>query len=223
MGGSPFAAAWRAVADAAGVAAGTSLLDLGCGDGGFCAFAAGRGATPHGIDADPDAIGQALTALPDRDFRLGLIESLPWPEDSFDVATAFNVVQYALDPDLALAEAARVVRPSGRVAVCKWGRPADNEFFAFLLALGANGVHEDELPAGDPIETAIRSGAAEIVESGHVPAPIVISDGAALQASLERAAGATVAADLDEAAEPYRQTDGTYRFDNRLRYWILRP
>ena len=92
------AAAWEAVADAAGVGDGTSLLDLGCGDGAFCAFAARRGASVHGLDAEPDAIAQAREAVPGGDFRLGLMESLPWAEASFDVVTAFNAVQYALDP-----------------------------------------------------------------------------------------------------------------------------
>ena len=104
-------AAWEAVAGAAEVGDGTSLLDLGCGDGAFCAFAARRGAIVHGLDAEPDAIAEALEAVPGADLRLGLMESLPWAGASFDVVTSFNGMQYALDPELALAEAARVAAP----------------------------------------------------------------------------------------------------------------
>ena len=41
---SMFRPAWQAVVDAAGIGEETSLLDLGCGNGAFCAFAAARGA-----------------------------------------------------------------------------------------------------------------------------------------------------------------------------------
>jgi ubiquinone/menaquinone biosynthesis C-methylase UbiE len=152
-----FRPAWEAVADAAGVGDATSLLDLGCGDGAFCAFAAQRGAIVPGVDAEPDAIADALEAVPGADFRLRMMESLLWADASFDVATAFNAVQYALDPDLAMIEAARVVRPGGRIAVCKWGPPAGNQFFAFLTAIGAGGVSGDQFPAVDPVSAGIRS------------------------------------------------------------------
>ncbi|HTP23381.1 MAG TPA: class I SAM-dependent methyltransferase [Solirubrobacteraceae bacterium] len=213
------AAAWEAVADAAAIRDGTSLLDLGCGDGAFCAFAARRGAIVHGLDAEPDAIARALEAVPDADFRLGLMESLPWAHSSFEVVTAFDAVQYALDPKLALIEAARVLRPDGRLAVCKWGPPEANEFFAFLLSIGARGVSDDALPVTDPVEEAIRATRLTVVATGDVPAPIEIADHAALEISLSRAGVRT--ASTTRAAAPYRRADGTYRFENRQRYWIL--
>lgn len=220
-------AAWEAVVGAAGIGDGTSLLDLGCGDGAFCAFAARRGAIVHGLDAEPDAIAEALERVPGADLRLGLMESLPWANDSFDVVTSFNGMQYALDPELALAEAARVLRPSGRIAVCKWGPPAGNEFFAFLASFGAGGVRGDPLRATDPVEDAIRASRLEVVLTADVPAPIELAGEAALADSLARAGivadpiappGPTSAA---EAAAPYRRGDGTYRFENRLRFWVL--
>jgi SAM-dependent methyltransferase len=222
------AAAWMAVADAAGIGDGTSLLDLGCGDGSFCAFAARRGAVVHGVDAEPDAIAEALEAVPGADLRMGMMESLPWPDASFDVVTSFNGVQYALDPELALAEAGRVVRPGGRIAVCKWGPPAGNEFFAFLASYGAGGVRTDHLPATDPVQDAIQASPLEVLVTADVPARIELRSDAALADSLACAGiaadpiappGATSAA---EAAAAYRQPDGTYRFENQLRFWVLR-
>lgn len=224
---SPFRPAWEAVADAAGVGDGTSLLDLGCGDGAFCAFAARRGALVHGLDIEPDAIAQALEEVPAGDFRLGMMESLPWANNTFDVVTAFNAVQYALDPDLVLREAARVTRPSGRIVICKWGPPAGNEFFAFLAAFGAGGVRADDLPANDPVEETIRTTRLEVLRTTDVPAPIEMADDADLEASL---ACAGIAADpitvavptsAAQAAVRYRRPDGTYRFENRLRFWVL--
>jgi SAM-dependent methyltransferase len=214
--------AWAPVADAAGVGDGTSLLDLGCGDGAFCAFAASRGAIVHGVDAEPDAIAGALEAVPGADFRLGMMESLPWADASFDVVTSFNALQYALDTEVALNEASRVARPSGRIAICKWGPPAENEFFAFLTSIGANGVRGDDLPRTDPVEDAIRSTRLEVLVTADVAAPIEMAGDAALETSLSRA-GIGAAASVTAAAAPYRLADGGYRFENRLRFWILGP
>lgn len=214
------AASWEAVADAAGVGDGTTLLDLGCGDGAFCAFAARRGAVVHGIDVEPDAVALALEAVPGGDFRLGLMEDLPWADASFDVVTAFDSLQYALDSEVALIEAARVSRAGGRIAVSKWGPPAGNEFFAFLTSIGAGGVRGDVVSVSDPVEGAIRSTRLVVLATGDLPAPIEIADDAALELSLSRAGVETGPRAVAEAAR-WRRDDGTYRFDNRQRYWIL--
>jgi SAM-dependent methyltransferase len=209
--------AWEAV----GVGDGTLLLDLGCGDGAFCGFAARRGAIVSGVDFEPDAVAAALEAVPAGDFRLGMMESLPWADDSFDVVTAFNAVQYALDPDLALVEAARVLRPEGRIAVCKWGPPAGNEFFAFLTAIAAGGVRGEVGLVSDPVSDAISAARLQVIVTGEVAAPIEMAGDAALEASLSRV-GIAAATSVTAAAAPYRRADGGYRFDNRLRYWVLR-
>ena len=221
-------AAWQAVADAAGIAERTSVLDLGCGDGGFCVFAAERGAIVHGIDAEPDSIAQAIQAVPGGEFRLGLMETLPWSDATFEVVTAFNAVQYALDPELAVAEASRVLRIGGRLAVCKWAPPAENQFFAFLAAVGANGVRAQPSSGDDPLQGAIRAAHLEVLVTGDVPAAIEMADDAALERSLSRAGivaefvTSTQSRSVVAAAAPYRQADGSYRFDNHLRFWVLR-
>jgi SAM-dependent methyltransferase len=214
------APAWVGAADAAGVGDGTSLLDLGCGDGAFCAFAAAHGAVVHGIDVEPDAVACALEAVPGADFRLGLMENLPWADASFDVVTAFDSLQYALDPEMALTEASRVVRADGRIAICKWGPPDGNEFFAFLASIGAGGVRGDLLAVSDPVHDAIRSTRLLVLATGDLPAPIEMAGDTALESSLARA-GVAAGSRAIAAAARWRRDDGTYRFDNRQRYWIL--
>jgi SAM-dependent methyltransferase len=214
------AAAWEAVADAAGVGDGTLLLDLGCGDGAFCAFAARRGAVVHGIDVEPDAVARALEAVPGADFRLGLMEDLPWADASFDVVTAFDSLQYALDTQAALIEATRVSGVDGRIAICKWGPPDGNEFFAFLTSIGAGGVRGDLLAVSDPVQNAIRSTRLVVLATGDLPAPIEMAGDTALESSRARA-GVAAGPRAIAAAAPWRRDDGTYRFDNRQRYWIL--
>jgi SAM-dependent methyltransferase len=220
--------AWVAIAQATGIASGTCLLDLGCGAGGFCRYAARRGAAVHGLDVEPEPLARAIEDVPDGDFRLGLMEDLPWPDDTFEVITAFNAIQYALDPEMAIREARRVARPEARIAICKWGLPADNEFFAFLISFGAGGVRGGDLPASDPVEDAIRATGLEVLAADEVSAPIELAGEAELAAALTRAGIepdplAPAETDPIRAAQPYRRADGRYRFENRLRYWVARP
>jgi SAM-dependent methyltransferase len=216
------------VADATGIRAGTALLDVGCGAGAFCELAAARGAAVHGLDADPARIGHARRRLPAGDFRVGLMEALPWPDDSFDVVTGFNAFQYALDVELALVEALRVARPGARLAICKWAPPEHNEFFALLAELRARDVDPARLPQTDPMEAAVRRVGLDVVATGDIPVALEMTDEATLEAALV-AAGAlpTAGAELNRrrlevAALPFRQPDGSYRFDNRHRYLIAR-
>ena len=50
------------------------------------------------------------------EFREGNAETLPFPDDSFDVTVSCTVLE-EVSADLALAEMVRVTRPGGRVAV----------------------------------------------------------------------------------------------------------
>ena len=83
------------------------------------------------------------------------MEQLPWTDGAFDVVTGFNSFQYALDVPAALAEAARVSR--GLLAVCKYGNPRENEFFAFLAALAPARFSLARLPERDDVDRALES------------------------------------------------------------------
>ena len=217
------AAAWETVADLSGIGPGVSVLDVGCGTGRFCAFAGGRGAAVHGIDVDAARLEQALQRLPGADLRLGLLEDLPWPDATFDVVTGFNAFQYALDIELALAQACRVTRPGGRIAICKWDRPEHNELFALLADVSDRGIDLNQLPASDPVEDALARARLDVAFTGTIPVTIEIADDEALAAALASAdafTAATGAPHLVDVASPYRQADGSYRFSNRLMYRI---
>jgi SAM-dependent methyltransferase len=220
-GVSPAAAAWSAVADATGIGHGTAVLDIGCGTGGFCRYAASRGARVHGADADPERIATARDALGTGDFRMARAERLPWPDGTFDVVTGFNVFQYAADVPGALAEARRVARTAGHVAACKWGPPATNAFFAFLGVLEPLRLGLRDLPATDPLDVALERLQVDVVAAGVVPAPITLRDDGALTAALAAAGARAEPARVVDVASPYRQGDGSYRFDNRLVYRVF--
>jgi len=105
------------VLDRVRIGSGTSVLDCGCGAGRFARMAADRGASVAGIDAANELIEIAAERTPEGDFRVGDLEALPWPENSFDVVTGFSAFQFADDKVRALTEARRVSRGSVAVAI----------------------------------------------------------------------------------------------------------
>jgi ArsR family transcriptional regulator len=62
------------------------------------------------------------TSLRNCQVRLGDMYHLPLPAGAFDAATMHNVLHFADDPGAALAEAARVLRPGGRLVVVDFAR-----------------------------------------------------------------------------------------------------
>ena len=96
----------------------------GCGTGEFCAL--GRRAAPRSAGSTPvwamfEVARRRFTGRRPRVAR----ESLPWDDGTFEVVTAFIALQFAASFDAAVAEAARVTRPGGLLAVCNWGAPGD--------------------------------------------------------------------------------------------------
>ena len=105
------------VLDRAKIGSGTRVLDCGCGAGRFARMAADRGASVAGVDAAKELLEIATERTPEGDFRVGDLEALPWPEDSFDVVTGFSSFQFADDKVRAFTEARRVSRESVAVAI----------------------------------------------------------------------------------------------------------
>jgi SAM-dependent methyltransferase len=112
------------VLDRAPIGSDTHLLDCGCGAGRFARMAADRGASVAGIDAAKELVAIATRRSPEGDFRVGDVESLPWPDASFDWVTGFNSFQFADDKARALDEARRVSR--GPVAIATPSRASES-------------------------------------------------------------------------------------------------
>ncbi len=98
---------------------GADAIELGCGTAYVSAWMARRGARPVGIDNSPRQLETASRmqlqhglAFP---LLLGSAEEVPLPDASFDVAISeYGAVLWA-DPDRWLPEAARLLRPGGRL------------------------------------------------------------------------------------------------------------
>ena len=109
-----------------------SLLDLGTGTGRMLELLAPWYDRAVGIDASASMLAVARANL-DRagvttaQVRLGDIYNLPLPRDAFDVVTIHQVLHFLDDPERALGEAARVLRPGGRLLIVDFA-PHDLEF-----------------------------------------------------------------------------------------------
>jgi L-amino acid N-acyltransferase YncA/precorrin-6B methylase 2 len=109
----------------AAIAPGETVLDLGSG-GGLDVVLSARRTGPagrvYGLDADPEKIALARTSAReagagDVEFLEGRIEDVPLPDRHVDVVISNCVIILAADKHAVLAEAFRVLRPGGRVAV----------------------------------------------------------------------------------------------------------
>jgi SAM-dependent methyltransferase len=166
---------FEAVLDAAGVGPGTRLLDVGCGSGLTLVLAAQRGVRPAGLDVSPGLLGIARERLPGADLREGDMESLPFGDVAFDAVTGVNAFQFAGDPRQALAEAARVLRPGGRVVASLFAAPelsqgtVAHEAMSALIPAGHASDHAPyALSAPGNLEAALADAGLHVAGRGEV-------------------------------------------------------
>jgi demethylmenaquinone methyltransferase/2-methoxy-6-polyprenyl-1,4-benzoquinol methylase/phosphoethanolamine N-methyltransferase len=128
--------------EAAYIAPGECVLDVGCGTGDLALLAKERtGSTGQvsGLDASPEMIDvarrKAARRHADVDFRLGVIERLPYPDAAFDVVLS-SLMMHHLPADLkplALAEIQRALKPNGRLLIIDFKGMLEQQGVARLL------------------------------------------------------------------------------------------
>lgn len=94
---------------------GVRVLDLGCGAGLLSNYLARRGHAVTGIDTTAENLAVARDHDPTGrvDYRCGDALALPFPDGSFDVVCAMDLIEHVEDPDRLVAEASRVLAPGG--------------------------------------------------------------------------------------------------------------
>ena len=111
--------------DLANLAEGESVVDLGSGSGMDVFFAAqqvGANGWVVGMDFTTEQLAKARRLAEEAgilgvDFREGRIEKLPVDDESFDCVISNGVINLAPEKERVFAEAARVLRPGGRLAI----------------------------------------------------------------------------------------------------------
>ncbi len=108
----------------AGVAAGTKVLDVGCGTGVVAVTAARAGAKVSGLDLSPALIDSARAnarlAGVAVNFIEGDAEALPYPDAEFDIVLSQFGHMFAPRPDVTIREMLRVLKPGGTIAFSTW-------------------------------------------------------------------------------------------------------
>ena len=228
---------YETIHDLLGIGNGTRLLDVGCGPGGAALLAAGHGARVAGLDASPDSIGAARERIPSGDFRVGDMESLPWPDGTFDVVTGFNSFQFAAKPAAALAEARRVLASGGKLGMAIFSRPEESGQTVIMAAIGAlaplqapNGPSPFALSAPGVAASALETAGLRQVDRGEVPITLdypteeiacraFMAGGGGAQA-IRHSGEERVRQTIRDTLQRFRVETGHYRIENRFHYVI---
>ena len=96
-------------------APGRRLADIGGGTGNYARALRDEGWNPVVIDREPAMLARA--AAKGLDTLAGDAQQLPLDDESIDAAMLVSMLHHVEDPSLALAEARRILRPGGRLAV----------------------------------------------------------------------------------------------------------
>lgn len=162
-----------------GVGAGQDVLDIAAGTGNAAIPAAETGAAVVASDLTPElfAAGRrnAEAAGVEIDWVEADAEALPFDDESFDIVLSTFGIMFAPRHEVAAAEAARVLRPGGRIGLCCWtpeGKigsffktiaghtPPPPEDFVPPIAWGTR-EHVEDLFAGSGIRFEFSQGVAE--------------------------------------------------------------
>lgn len=103
---------------------GQRALDIACGTGNLAILAARAGCVTSGIDIASNLILQARARAAAEglqiDFREADAEELPFPDASMDIVVSMYGLMFAPRPERAAAEALRVCRSDGTIALANW-------------------------------------------------------------------------------------------------------
>lgn len=126
-------------------------LDVGCGAGALlqAILEKKRPKRVVGCDRSEDALAAARLAFGARvDFVRAPCESMPFPDRDFDAVASALLLNLLTNPDRAMKEMVRVIRPSGVIAAYVWdfgeGMQMMRTFWDAAIAIDARAVDRDQ-------------------------------------------------------------------------------
>jgi len=138
---------------------GKRLLDLGCGAGENSVYFAKKGAHCVATDYSPGMVEVALQ-LADRygvkiEGRTANAMALEFPDNTFDLVYASNLLHHIPDPERALKEMHRVLKPGGKA--CFWDPLKHNPVINVYRRMATEVRTEDETPLDINIVNYVKS------------------------------------------------------------------
>ena len=94
-----------------------TILDIGCGVGYGSHRLLNGGRRITSIDVSLEALRYGTQQYPGPDYVRASGEHLPFPDNSFDAVTAFEIIEHLESPDRFLKEIGRVVKPGGHLFI----------------------------------------------------------------------------------------------------------
>lgn len=131
------AALWRAATvKAIAPMAGEKILDIAAGTGTSAHSLSKPGAEVIALDFSPGMVAEGRKRHPEITFVEGDAEVLPFPPSTFDVVTISFGLRNVSNPQLALGEMYRVLKPGGRLVICEFSHPprplVSGSYYAYL-------------------------------------------------------------------------------------------
>ncbi len=174
---------------------GLDVVELGCGTAYFSAWLARRGARPVGVDPTPAQLATARRLQAATGLHFPLVEApgerVPLPDASADLVVSEYGASLWADPDLWVAEAARLLRPGGRLvfltnSMIVYLCLPDEGVASTLLRRPLFGMHHVAWPGEDGVEYHLSHGDWIRLLRGH---GFAIEDLIELQAPADAPAG----------------------------------
>lgn len=95
---------------------GSRIFDFGCGSGYLAGELNKMGYNTHGVDFEKDVIDFGLNHGI-KNLKLATGEKIDYPDKTFDVVTAFDVLEHIENEKPTIAELVRILKPSGRIII----------------------------------------------------------------------------------------------------------
>jgi arsenite methyltransferase len=136
---------------------GDRVLEVGCGNGATAKLIMEHLSPAQFVGIDPCSVfismaNETFAGHPRVTFELGDALTSRQPDGFFDVVIAHTVYSHLVDPEGALAEASRVLRPGGQLVIF------DGDFASLTVALFD----------GDPLQAAVNSALRHMVHAPHI-------------------------------------------------------
>lgn len=128
----------RALVAAANLSGGERVLDMGCGAGHTALATASLGAQVTAVDITPEMLAVAAAMAERRGLTITVrqadVSALPFEDGAFDLVTSRYSAHHYANPAQAIQEAARVLRPGGRLLLIDTVAPENPALDTFYNA-----------------------------------------------------------------------------------------